>query len=48
MPTRDHYMTVAHQIADYLNSFGPGFQDLRSCENLTMIQAVAGEGADFN
>jgi hypothetical protein len=45
MPTRDHYMTVARQIADYLNSFGLAFKTYKISEFDDMIRAVAGEGA---
>lgn len=45
MPTRDHYMTVVRQIADYLNSFGLAFKTYKISEFDDMIRAVAGEGA---
>ncbi len=45
MPTRDNYMTVARQIADYLNSFRLAFKTYKVSDFDDMIRAIAGEGA---
>ena len=45
MPTRDHYMTVARQIADYLNAFRLAFKTYKVSELDEMMSAVAGAGS---
>jgi len=45
LPSRDNYMSVARQIADYLNAFGLGFKTYRVSELDDMVKAVAGPGA---
>ena len=45
MPTKDHYMAVARQISDYLNSFGLAFKTYKVSDFDEMLKAVAGDGA---
>lgn len=44
MPNRDHYMTVAGQIAQYLNSFSLAFKTYNVSQLDEMMKAVAGAG----
>lgn len=45
MPTRDHYMAVARQIAQYLDAFKLGFKTYKVAELDEMLKTVAGDGA---
>lgn len=45
MTTRDDYMAVARELADYLNGFKLAFKTYSISELDSMIRAVAGEGA---
>ncbi|MEN9848370.1 MAG: hypothetical protein RL368_1110 [Pseudomonadota bacterium] len=45
MPANDDYMKVAHEIAQYLNSFGLAFKTYKVDQLDDMMTAVAGTGA---
>ena len=45
MATKDHYISVAKQVAEYLNAFGLAFKTYNTKELDAMLKAVAGEGA---
>lgn len=45
MPSKDQYVSVAKQVAEYLNAFGLAFKTYNTKDLDGMIKAVAGEGA---
>ncbi|MBY0311818.1 MAG: hypothetical protein K2W85_07095 [Phycisphaerales bacterium] len=45
MPSRDDYVAVAQEIANYFNAFNLGFKTYKVSELDAMIKAKAGEGA---
>lgn len=48
MTTRDQYMAVARDLANYMNAWRLAFKSYSISELDLMMKATAGEGACFN